>query len=139
MAWHPGGVAEPGTLRRAVLVGVLLASLVVLFLPGPEVPATPGHTDKLVHAGLFAVLAVAVRGVGVRPPATAARLAGYAVVSEVLQAVLPLGRDGSVGDALTDGVGVLLGLAAVGGWGALRRRRAGAPSGAPGRAGRSRR
>ena len=37
----------------------------------------------------------------------------YAGVSEVLQAVLPIDRDGSVFDALADVLGVAAGLAAM--------------------------
>ena len=58
-----------------------------------------------MHAALFLALA----GTGVGGPAAGARagvgLVLYAGVSEVLQAVLPIERDGSVRDALADVVG----------------------------------
>jgi VanZ family protein len=64
--------------------------------------------DKVVHAALFAVLAVTTRwrfGRGL------AWVLLYAVLSEVAQQALPIHRDGSVLDALADAGG-----AAVGWW-----------------------
>ena len=82
----------------------------MLFSPTTPSGAEVDGFDKVIHALLFAALA----------GATAARFrAGlgwvlvYAGASEVLQAVLPIHRDGSVWDAVADAVGALLGWGAV--------------------------
>ena len=63
-----------------------------------------------MHATLFAVLAATTRArFGRGLPLVLA----YAVVSEVLQAVLPISRDGDVLDAAADAAGALLGWWAV--------------------------
>ncbi|MCW2543348.1 MAG: hypothetical protein JWM40_900 [Frankiales bacterium] len=85
-------------------------SVVVLFSPRTPSGAEVAGIDKVVHALLFASLAAATaarfrRGLG--------WVLLYAVVSEVLQAVLPIHRDGSVWDAVADGIGALLGWAVV--------------------------
>jgi VanZ family protein len=90
----------------------VLLSVVILFTPESGVPSSPPGTDKLVHAGLFALLALTGYYARlVRPWQLAALLLGYAAASEVLQAVLPLGRSGDVFDALTDAAGLAVGLA----------------------------
>jgi VanZ family protein len=59
-----------------------------------------------VHAGLFAALAVTTR---LRFGRGLWAVVAYAAVSEVLQAVLPISRDGDVLDAAADVAGALLG------------------------------
>ena len=64
--------------------------------------------DKVIHAALFALLAVTTRrrygrGLGL--------VLGYAGLSEVLQAVLPIHRDGDVLDFLADSACALAGWA----------------------------
>ena len=79
--------------------------------------ALPG-ADKLVHAGLFWLLAgTAVLRFGASTRVLAVVLV-YAAGSEVVQAELLAERSGDAWDALADGIG------AVGGW-LLARRRAG--------------
>ncbi|WP_266093200.1 VanZ family protein [Saccharopolyspora sp. NFXS83] len=98
---------RPGQL----LFGVLFAiSLIILFTPASGVPSAPPGTDKVVHFVLFAALATS--GTAARVPLVplAAGLVGYAALSEVLQAVLPLGRSGDVRDALVDVLGALVAL-----------------------------
>jgi hypothetical protein len=85
------------------MVGV---SLVVLF--SPSTPSEGGlyGVDKVVHATLFGLLALTTRrrfGRGL----TLVLL--YAPVSEVLQALLPIHRDGNVPDAIFDCLGALAG------------------------------
>jgi VanZ family protein len=82
----------------------------VLFSPRSPSGAEVLGIDKVIHALLFGSLAVATaarfrRGLG--------WVLVYAVVSELLQAVLPIHRDGSVWDAVADGIGALLGWVAV--------------------------
>jgi VanZ family protein len=79
-------------------------------------PRTPGGAevfgiDKVIHAALFGLLAAATR---LRFGAGLAWVLVYAATSEVLQAVLPIHRDGGLADALTDAVGGWLGWWATG-------------------------
>ena len=68
----------------------------------------PG-ADKLVHAGLFLLLAVtAALRFGARPVVLLVVL-GYAAASEVVQAVLLAERSGDVWDLLADVVGAVAG------------------------------
>ena len=97
-------------LTEGPFVAVVLLSLVVLFTPGSATPSLHPGLDKLVHLAMFAVLAVTGRRAGAPAGGLACGLVVYAVVSEVLQAVLPIGRDGEVLDAVTDSVGVAVGL-----------------------------
>ena len=117
----PARLAARGRLSRGAFVLVVLVSVAVLFAPGDDVPAALPGVDKVVHLLLFAALAVTGRWAGLRPPALAVGLAGYAAVSEVLQAVLPLARSGSVADLAADLAGVAVGLAGWHAGSALRR------------------
>lgn len=99
-----------GPLSRGLFAVVVLVSLAVLFAPGPDVPVAPPGVDKVVHAGLFAALAVSGRWAGVGRSVLSGLLVGYAAVSEVVQELSPLERTGSVADLLFDVVGILLGL-----------------------------
>ena len=106
----PGAPAVRGALARSAFAVTVLVSLVVLFAPADDVPAAPAGVDKVVHLLLFLALAATGRWAGVRPWPLAAGLLGYAVVSEVLQAVTPLARSGSLADLAADALGALLGL-----------------------------
>lgn len=90
----------------------MLLSLVVLFSPASRVPSGIELNDKVVHAALFLTLAFTGVVAGLPVRALALGLVLYAGVSEVLQAVLPIDRDGSVLDALADVLGVVVGLTA---------------------------
>jgi hypothetical protein len=113
-------LAVHGSLSRGTFAVVVLLSLAVLLAPGPAVPAAPYGLDKVVHAGLFAALAVSGRWAGVRRGVLATLLPLYAAVSELLQELPALQRDASLGDLLADVAGVLAGLLV---WGAASRRR----------------
>lgn len=117
-----GPLAPRGALSRGAFAVVVLISLVVLFAPGPDVPPSPYETDKLVHGGVFAALALTGSWAGAGRTVLAVALPVYAAVSELIQTIPALQRDGSVGDWLADTVGVLLGLLL---WAWLTRRRAG--------------
>ena len=123
----PARLAVRGTPSRGAFALVVLVSLGVLFAPGDEVPAALPGVDKVVHLLLFAALAVTGRWAGIRPLPLAVGLAGYAAASEVLQALAPLARSGSVADLAADLAGVAVGLL---GWSALRGQ---APPGSLGR------
>ena len=114
-------VLRPGRpLARVAFVAAVLVSLVVLFTPASGVPGAPPGVDKLVHATLFAGLAVTGRWAGAGRGPLAVLLLVYAAVSEVAQEWGPLDRSGSVADLGADVVGLLLGLLA---WNRLSRAR----------------
>ena len=96
--------------RRTPFAVVAALSLWVLFSPGSTVPTGPPYSDKVVHALLFAALALTGRRAGVRPVVLLLGLVAYAGASEVLQAVLPIHRDGTIADAAADVLGAALGL-----------------------------
>ncbi|WP_309117263.1 VanZ family protein [Saccharothrix sp.] len=96
--------------RILPFVTAVLLSVIVLFTPQSGVPDSPPGMDKVVHALLFALLAAT--GLRARLPAwpLLGGLVAYAVVSEVLQAVITsLGRGGDVVDGLVDVLGIGLG------------------------------
>ena len=98
-----------------------MLSAVVLF--GPSSGATPPFpgADKAVHLAVFALLAATARWRLGRSTALLAGLAGYAAVSEVVQAVALAARSGDVLDVVADLVGVALGWWAAGTLGRGRR------------------
>jgi hypothetical protein len=100
-----------GALSRGAFAVAVLVSLAVLFAPASDVPFAPAGVDKVVHGLLFAALAVTGRWAGIGRAALAVLLVTYGAVSEILQAVTPLARSGSVADWLADVAGVLAGLA----------------------------
>jgi VanZ family protein len=97
--------------RRVPFAAVVLLSLWALFSPGSTVPAGPPYSDKLVHTLLFAALAVTGLRAGLRPIPLVLGLTAYAAASELLQAILPIHRDGDLADAAVDVLGVALGVA----------------------------
>ena len=97
-------------LSRGAFAVAVLVSLAVLFAPADGVPFAPPGVDKVVHAVLFATLALTGRWAGLRRRPLSVLLVLYAGLSEVVQAVTPLQRSASVGDLLADVVGVLTGL-----------------------------
>jgi VanZ family protein len=94
----------------APLAVSLVAALIILFTPASGVPSGFQHTDKIIHFLLFAALAYSSRFAGMTTHVTLAWTVGFAVVSEILQALLPLGRSGSALDAVFDILGVGAGL-----------------------------
>ena len=57
-------LAVHGALARGAFAVVVLVSLAVLFAPASDVPSAPPGVDKLVHASLFAALALTGRWAG---------------------------------------------------------------------------
>ena len=98
---------------RIPLAVTFVVSLIVLFTPASGVPPGFQHSDKIIHFVLFAALAYTSRLAGIDWIRTALWVLGFAAVSEYLQAVLPLGRSGSVADALADAAGIAVGLVAA--------------------------
>ena len=97
--------------RRATVafVAVVLLSLVVLFWP--RTPSEQGipNLDKLVHAGLFALLAATTWWRFAAHRAGLVAVLAYAAVSEVVQSVVLTSRDGDLRDLAADASGALLG------------------------------
>lgn len=96
--------------RRTPFVLAVLVSFWMLFSPGSTVPSGPPYSDKVVHAALFATLAVTGMWARIRPGVLFVVLVAYAAGSEVLQSILPIQRDGDPADGAVDLVGVALGL-----------------------------
>ncbi len=96
-------------LARTVFALLLGVSLALFLTPGEDVPQTAAD-DKAVHALIFLALTVAGRWAGVPWRTLAIGLAAYAAVTEILQAVLPIHRDGDPRDVVADMVGIALGL-----------------------------
>jgi hypothetical protein len=113
-----------GALSRGAFAVVVLVSLAVLFAPAADVPSAPPGVDKLVHAALFAALALSGRWAGCGAAALGGLLVGYAVVSELIQGFTPVARTASVADGVADALGIAIGLAA---WSVLGRRTSPAP------------
>ncbi|MCZ4522286.1 VanZ family protein [Rhodococcus ruber] len=98
---------------RIPLAVTFVVALIVLFTPASGVPSGFQHSDKIIHFTLFAALAYTSRLAGIGWARTALWVLAFATISEVLQAILPLGRSGSVADALADAAGVAVGLVAA--------------------------
>jgi hypothetical protein len=118
----PAHLQVHGALARGAFAVAVLVSLAVLFAPAGDVPPSPPGVDKLVHASLFAALALTGRWAGINRRVLAGALVPYAAVSELVQGMI--GRDAAVGDWVADVVGVLVALA---GWEWFSRRRHGSP------------
>ena len=94
---------------RTVFAILLAVSLVMFLTPRDDVPQG-GPDDKVVHALIFVVLAVAGRWAAVPWVSLGIGLAAYAASTEILQAVLPIQREGDVRDLVADLAGVAVGL-----------------------------
>ncbi|MFD1814184.1 VanZ family protein [Rhodococcus gannanensis] len=95
---------------------VFAVTLVMLFSPGSTVPSGPPNSDKVTHLLMFVALVVAARFAGFRTRWVLLGALVYAAVSEVLQAILPIQRSGSLWDWAADAVGVIVGLGLVAAW-----------------------
>ncbi len=88
----------------------MVAAMIILFTPASGVPSGFEHSDKIIHFVLFAALAYSSRVAAIGSIRTVAWTVTFAITSEILQAILPLGRSGSALDALFDALGVAAGL-----------------------------
>lgn len=113
----------------AVYLAVLSWALVArdplaALAPGPDAAALPGGLDKAAHFAGFAGLALVVAAA--RWPGSArlhlGLMAGYALATECVQAMLPW-RGAELADALCNLAGIGAGLAAFRAVDAWRRRR----------------
>ncbi len=87
---------------------MLLLSLYVLFTPRTGGEGLFPGADKVVHALLFGLLAATTRWRFGPLPAGLVAVVAYAVVSELVQGVLPT-RSGDAYDVVADLCGVLAG------------------------------
>lgn len=103
----------PRLLVWVALIASLVVNVVLLFMPsrGGE-PLFP-YDDKVIHCVLFGVPAYLGLRAGLKPAVWLPAMAGWAVLSEILQARLTATRSGSVWDWCADlvgiGIAVLLG------------------------------
>lgn len=97
-------------LSRLAFGAALAVATVMLLLPA-EVVAGASTQDKAGHLLTFALLAVLGRLATDRVLVLGVGLIGYGAVTELLQAVLPIGRFGDPRDLAADIAGVLIGLA----------------------------
>jgi VanZ family protein len=93
--------------------GVLVLSMLGFFTPSSDLPAGPPVSDKLEHAAIFVALVLTGRLAGFRLDRLLRGLLGYALLTEALQAVLPIHRDGDWRDVAADVIGMLIGVAVV--------------------------
>jgi VanZ family protein len=109
---------------RALAVAWTLALAVGFSVPGASLPdLTLLSADKLLHVGAFVGFALLwLRAYPARPGRILAGGLLFAVLSEVYQHVMPIGRLFSLYDALADAVGLGIGLYAGLAW--QRRQRA---------------
>jgi hypothetical protein len=99
-----------GSRRRWVWFGVALAAqLVALYLPRAPSEGSGLGVDKLVHAALFAAVVWTARRAGLPLVWVVVLCAAHGPLSEWVQSHFLPHRDGSVGDAVADLVGVALG------------------------------
>lgn len=98
-------------LRHVPVAFAFAISVMILFTPASGVPTAPPGTDKVIHLVLFAVLMITALMARWTVPASVSVLVIYAAVSEVVQALLPLGRSGDLADAAVDVLGIALGWA----------------------------
>jgi VanZ family protein len=109
-------------LPRPVRVGLYAAAaLVLLYMalaPAQDVPGVELFWDKAEHAGAWVVLTLLGLLLSTRRRwAIGVFALAFGGVIEVLQAILPFGRDGEWSDFVADGVGITL---AYGLWFAAR-------------------
>jgi hypothetical protein len=124
-AMSPAPRAADGVILKAIRIAMAAAWTVVIFalcwMPGEWVQEVEEGSpwfqipdlDKVVHWGIFVLFTVLWLRVGISRRRYAwVALAGLAVavLTEVGQLYLPVGRDGEVGDAITDLIGVAIGL-----------------------------
>ncbi|HEX7740180.1 MAG TPA: VanZ family protein [Marmoricola sp.] len=115
-------------MRRLPFAVAVLFSLFSFFTPDPDLPSvTEDIWDKAGHASIFAALALTGVLAAIAWRHLATGLFGYAVLTEVLQAVLPIHRSGDWHDVVADSVGIIAGLLLAGLVGSPLRRRAAGP------------
>ncbi len=96
-----------------VLAALLLAQIYALYLYVPAPGPGSSYLDKVAHLLIFGVPAVVAAALRLR--AILALLVLHAVISEPLQAVLPVDRGADALDVVADLMGIVVGMMI--GWG----------------------
>jgi VanZ like family len=118
---RPAGGAILKTIRIAMAAAWTLVIFALCWMPGEWVQEVGRGSpwfqipdlDKVIHWGIFVLFTVLWLRTGTSRRRYAwVALGGLAVaaLTEVGQIYLPVGRDGEVGDAITDLIGVAIGL-----------------------------
>ena len=129
---HPTSKARSRRLWIVAAVAWTIIILALCSIPGRELPRVQIlSADKIAHFTLFAAFAWLWMNSLALPPWTrfAAVLAGglaYAVLTEVYQGLIPIGREPDIWDTLANAAGLLMGSAL---WWSRRRRTERVPSG----------
>ncbi|MFL5297508.1 MAG: VanZ family protein [Phenylobacterium sp.] len=109
----------PRPLRVALYAAACLVLLYMALAPTRDVPGADLVWDKAEHAGAWMVLTVLGLLLSTRRRwAVGVFALVFGVVIEVLQSILPFGRDGELSDLVADGLGI---AAAYGLWWIARR------------------
>jgi hypothetical protein len=96
-------------LMRWAAIGWSLVIFIGLSIPSSGLPDLTNR-DKVIHALIFIGFAYLWRRAGLSEKKTLLWGTLYAVVSEIYQALMPIGRSGDWQDTAADIVGVLIGL-----------------------------
>ena len=116
-----------GRVAGACFAAVVLASGYLLFAPSPPGPPLFPHADKVVHLGLFALLAATARWRFSASYEVLLAVLGYALGSEVVQSLVLPDRSGDPRDLAADTAGALVGRYVAGLLLARSRRRTSGP------------
>jgi VanZ family protein len=117
----PPARTDLNVYRFAIAILWTVVIMMLCWLPGPMVKELEEGSswfkipdlDKMIHAGIFVVFSILwARALTYRRRFAWIALAGFglAIVTELVQKIPAVGRDGNVADALTDGAGVLVGI-----------------------------
>ena len=117
----PKAPTDVSRFRLAMAIMWTVVIMMLCWLPGPMIQVLEGDSswftipdlDKVIHAGIFVVFSILwVRALSSRSRFTWVALAGLglAAVTELVQNLPIVGRDGEISDALTDVAGVLVGI-----------------------------
>jgi hypothetical protein len=96
-------------MMRWLAIGWSIIIFIGLSIPSSGLPDL-SNRDKIIHALIFVGFAYLWRRAGLTERQTLIWGSVYAVVSEIYQALMPIGRSGDWQDTAADMVGVLVGL-----------------------------
>lgn len=100
--------------RVKLLYYAALSWTVAIFIgcsiPGDGLPHAFTSRDKLLHVGIFLLFAYLWRRVGYGAWGVLLAAAGYGLLIEIWQGVMPINRSFDLYDVLADTVGAVLGI-----------------------------
>ncbi|MBO0933536.1 VanZ family protein [Fibrella aquatilis] len=97
-------------VTRWLAIAWTVAILAGMSIPGDGMPDLGNSRDKWVHCFAFFGIAILWRLAGWSWRRTLLFGVGYAIGTEIYQAIMPIGRSGDWQDALADTTGLCLGL-----------------------------